>query len=86
MENWASQLRQYADENIVVCVVGNKVKLFRILLAQTRFDKIDLPTREVSTVEAERFARGNGFFYMETSALDGTGVENAFRQGKSNKK
>jgi len=66
MENWASQLRQYADENIVV-----------------RVNKIDLPTREVSTVEAERFARGNGFFYMETSALDGTGVENAFRQGKS---
>jgi len=65
MENWASQLRQYADENIVVCVVGNK---------------IDLPTREVSTVEGERFARGNGFFYMETSALDGTGVESAFRQ------
>ena len=33
MENWASQLRQYADENIVVCVVGNKVKLFGIVFA-----------------------------------------------------
>ena len=33
MENWASQLRQYADENIVVCVVGNKVKLIYELFA-----------------------------------------------------
>jgi len=33
LENWASQLRQYADENIVVCVVGNKVEIFCYLFA-----------------------------------------------------
>jgi len=61
------QLRQYADPQIVICIVGNK---------------IDLPKREVTTSEAEEFARDNKCFYMETSALDGTGVNQAFYQGK----
>jgi len=59
------QLRQYADPQIVICIVGNK---------------IDLPKREVTTSEAEEFARDNKCFYMETSALDGTGVNQAFYQ------
>ena len=45
-------------------------------------NKIDLPKREVTTSEAEEFARDNNCFYMETSALDGTGVNQAFYQGK----
>ena len=66
VENWVSQLRQYADENIVGCIVGNK---------------IDLPNREVTTHEGSRLAETHGMFYMETSALDGTGVKRAFRVG-----
>jgi len=66
MENWVAQLRQYGDENIVGCIVGNK---------------IDLPNREVTTNEASRLAEKAGFLYMETSALDGTGVAQAFRLG-----
>ena len=57
-------MRQYGDENIVGCIVGNK---------------IDLPNREVTTNEASKLAETNGMFYMETSALDGTGVKTAFR-------
>jgi len=63
LETWLDQLKQYADPNIVICIVGNK---------------IDLPNREVTTREASEFARDNGCFYMETSALDGTGVNQAF--------
>ena len=44
-------------------------------------NKIDLPNREVTTREASEFARDNGCFYMETSALDGTGVNQAFYKG-----
>lgn len=65
LETWLDQLRQYADAQIVMCIVGNK---------------IDLPKREVTTSEAEQFARNNNCFYMETSALDGTGVNQAFYQ------
>lgn len=65
LETWMEQLRQYADSQIVICIVGNK---------------IDLPKREVTTSEAEEFARDNNCFYMETSALDGTGVNQAFYQ------
>lgn len=64
MENWIAQLRQYGDENIVGCIVGNK---------------IDLPNREVTTREASKLAETAGFLYMETSALDGTGVHKAFK-------
>ena len=66
LENWISQLRQYGDENIVGCIVGNKV---------------DLPNREVSTKEAKTLAEKNNFFYMETSALEGIGVHSAFTLG-----
>jgi len=37
--------------------------------------------RQVTTTEASQFARDNGCFYMETSALDGTGVNQAFYTG-----
>jgi len=66
LETWLDQLRQYSDPNIVICIVGNK---------------IDLPAREVTTQEASTFAKDNGCFYMETSALDGTGVNQAFYRG-----
>ena len=48
-------------------------------------NKIDLPNREVTTREASEFARDNGCFYMETSALDGTGVNQAFYKGTCTK-
>ena len=44
-------------------------------------NKIDLLDRQVTTTEASQFARDNGCFYMETSALDGTGVNQAFYTG-----
>ena len=46
-------------------------------------NKIDLLDRQVTTTEASEFARDNGCFYMETSALDGTGINQAFYTGIS---
>jgi GTPase SAR1 family protein len=44
-------------------------------------NKCDLaPTRCVSREEAEDFARAHDLKYIETSALDGTGVEEAFHR------
>ena len=46
-------------------------------------NKIDLLDRQVTTSEASEFARDNRCFYMETSALDGTGINQAFYTGNS---
>ena len=59
--------------------VDNFIEIFEIALKVG--NKIDLPNREVTTREASEFARDNGCFYMETSALDGTGVNQAFYKG-----
>ena len=59
--------------------VDNIIEIFEIALKVG--NKIDLPNREVTTREASEFARDNGCFYMETSALDGTGVNQAFYKG-----
>ena len=64
VERWLRELRDYADANIVIMLVGNK------------FDQRHL--RVVSKDEAEAFAEKNSLSFIETSALDSTNVEAAF--------
>jgi len=66
IERWLAELRENADRNIVIMLVGNKSDLKHL--------------REVSTEEATEFAQKNGLLFMETSALDGDKVEDAFQQ------
>lgn len=67
--NWLNDLRQIAEPDIVVILVGNKADL-----ASGEENK-----REVTTAEAEEWARNNGVLqYVETSAKSGEGVELAF--------
>lgn len=64
--DWLNDLRQIAEPDIVVILVGNKA---------------DLATekREVSEEEARTWAKANGVLrYVETSAKSGEGVEEAF--------
>lgn len=64
--DWLADLRQIAEPDIVVILVGNKADL-----AGER--------REVSSSEAEEWARRNGVLrYVETSAKSGANVEEAF--------
>ncbi len=63
-ETWLSELREYADEDIVIVLAGNKCDLRHI--------------RAVSTEEGAIFAENNGLFFIETSALDATNVDKAF--------
>lgn len=62
---WLKELREHADENIVIMLVGNKRDLRHM--------------RQVSTDEAKEFAEENKLFFLETSALDSTNVEPAFK-------
>ncbi|KAF3333327.1 ras-related protein RIC2 [Carex littledalei] len=65
-ERWLRELREHTDPNIVVMLVGNKSDL-RHLVA-------------VPTEDARSFAEREGLYFMETSALESTNVENAFAE------
>ncbi|KAI5458095.1 GTP-binding protein rab2 [Mariannaea sp. PMI_226] len=67
--DWLNDLRQIAEPDIVVILVGNKADL-----AKQEDNK-----REVTREEAEEWARRNGVLeYVETSAKSGENVEKAF--------
>lgn len=72
VERWLRELRDHADQNIVIMLVGNKSDLRHL--------------RAVLTEEAKAFAERNGLSFIETSALDSTNVDMAFQNiltGKS---
>ncbi|KAF7348816.1 Gtp-binding protein ypt3 [Mycena venus] len=66
---WLKELRDHADSNIVIMLVGNKSDLKHL--------------RAVPTDEAKGFANScaaeNGLSFIETSALDASNVEGAFQ-------
>ncbi|KAE9602852.1 hypothetical protein Lal_00049678 [Lupinus albus] len=61
---WLEELRNHADKNIVIILIGNKSDLE---------DQRDVPTED-----AKEFAEKEGLFFLETSALQATNVESAF--------
>ncbi|KAF9967165.1 Ras- protein Rab-4A [Mortierella alpina] len=60
---WIADARKLAGADIALMLVGNK---------------LDLEDREVSYLEASRFAQENEMTFLETSALTGDGVEETF--------
>ncbi|KAJ0964876.1 hypothetical protein J5N97_026014 [Dioscorea zingiberensis] len=64
IERWLSELRDHTDPNIVMMLVGNKADL-RHLVA-------------VSSEIGKAFAERESLYFMETSALESSNVENAF--------
>ncbi len=65
VERWLVELRENADRNIVIMLVGNKSDLKHL--------------REVTTEESKEFAEKNQLSFIETSALDASNVELAFQ-------
>ncbi|XP_038692444.1 ras-related protein Rab11D-like isoform X2 [Tripterygium wilfordii] len=61
---WLEELRNHADKNIVIILIGNKCDLEN--------------QRAVPTEDAKEFAQKEGLFFLETSALESTNVESAF--------
>lgn len=60
------ELRDHTDPNIVVMLVGNKSDLRHLVAVQTD--------------EGKAFAERESLYFMETSALESTNVENAFAE------
>ena len=65
VQKWYERAKQLGGEHLETVLVGNK---------------IDLPVheRQVSTLEGETLANELGIPFIETSALSGSTVENAF--------
>ncbi|PSK45239.1 hypothetical protein B9Z65_2379 [Elsinoe australis] len=74
---WLHDLRQIAEEGIIVVLVGNKSDLAN---ASTASEDENAPNqRQVTRQEAEEWCRVNKVMkYVETSAKSGDGVERAF--------
>ena len=56
MDFWTDEVHNYAKKDVLVVVVGNKSDMEA--------------ERQVSPEEIEKFVKKNGYFYLETSALD----------------
>ena len=75
--SWLHDLRQIAEENIVVVLVGNKSDLASS--STVSGDESAENKRQVTKEEAEEWCAANGVMqYVETSAKSGEGVERAF--------
>ncbi|XP_074591314.1 ras-related protein Rab11B-like isoform X2 [Curcuma longa] len=64
IERWLKELREHTDSSIVIMLVGNKADVRHL--------------RAVNTEDATTFAGKENIFFMETSALESTNVEQAF--------
>merc|ERR1712217_804016 len=65
---WMEELRQNAEPDIVIMLVGNKVDLV----------EKDPSARQVYYDAAAEFARQNGLFFNEASAVTSTNVKSIF--------
>jgi len=65
VSRWLKELRDHADSNIVIMLIGNKTDLKHL--------------RAVSTEDAQTFAEKEGLSFIETSALEAINVEKAFQ-------
>ncbi|KAJ8529744.1 hypothetical protein K7X08_036579 [Anisodus acutangulus] len=65
VSRWLKELRDHADSNIVIMLIGNKTDLKHL--------------RAVATEDAQSFAEKEGLSFIETSALEATNVEKSFQ-------
>jgi len=64
VSSWLNDAKALANPDIAIVLVGNKIDLAQ--------------EREVSFLEASRFAQENDLMFLETSALTGEGVQEVF--------
>ncbi|KAI9176942.1 hypothetical protein LWI28_008940 [Acer negundo] len=65
VSRWLKELRDHADANIVIMMIGNKTDLKHL--------------RAVATEDAQSYAEKEGLSFIETSALEAINVEKAFQ-------
>lgn len=65
VSRWLKELRDHADGNIVIMLIGNKTDLKHL--------------RGVATEDGQSYAEKEGLSFIETSALEATNVDKAFQ-------
>ncbi|URD88937.1 No apical meristem (NAM) protein [Musa troglodytarum] len=65
ISRWLKELRDHADSNISIMLIGNKTDLKHL--------------RAVASEDAQSYAEKEGLSFIETSALEATNVEEAFQ-------
>ncbi|RRT48700.1 hypothetical protein B296_00052901, partial [Ensete ventricosum] len=65
ISRWLKELRDHADSNIAIMLIGNKTDLKHL--------------RAVASEDAQSYAEKEGLSFIETSALEATNVEEAFQ-------
>ncbi|KAA3482159.1 ras-related protein RABA2a-like [Gossypium australe] len=65
VSRWLKELRDHADSNIVIMLIGNKTDLKHL--------------RAVSAEDGQSYAEKEGLSFIETSALEAINVEKAFQ-------
>ncbi|KAK8625400.1 hypothetical protein V6N13_090272 [Hibiscus sabdariffa] len=65
VSRWLKELRDHADSNIMIMLIGNKTDLKHL--------------RAVAAEDGQSFAEKEGLSFIETSALEATNVEKAFQ-------
>ncbi|KAI9112983.1 hypothetical protein K1719_016097 [Acacia pycnantha] len=66
LDSWLKDIREHADTNLTVVLVGNKCDLYL--------------ERQVSTEEGEEFAKENGLIFLEASVKMFQNVNEAFEE------
>ncbi|GKT24402.1 Small GTPase like protein, partial [Aduncisulcus paluster] len=66
IDRWLQELRDYAESNIVIMLAANKTDLAHL--------------RAVKRADGVAFAEKHGLSFIETSACDGSNVDEAFQQ------
>jgi Ras-related protein Rab-11A len=64
VDKWFNELKENADKDIIVMLIGNKTDLKHL--------------RAVRTEDGQEFSDKSNIAFIETSALDGSNVEAAF--------
>ena len=90
-KHWVAELQRQASPGIVIALVGNKLDLTahsdgdgaRVIAAEAEDagnveGTEEADARKVSTKEARDYAEEEGLLFFETSAKDGTGVQEVF--------
>ncbi|OBZ65649.1 Ras-related protein RABB1c [Grifola frondosa] len=75
--SWLTDVREHADPHLTCILVGNKIDL---CIEDGAHSAPGKRRREVSTDEAELWAKQEGLLFVEASAKSGQNVEAAFEQ------
>lgn len=82
---WLKELRDHADSNIVIMLVGNKSDLRHLRAVPTEEAKqfagnVDVMSKRLGSCIEFMVVAENGLSFIETSALDSTNVELSFQK------